>query len=297
VAALTGWLIVFTGLYTAPLYLLGLLAVLLAASQCGASVSLDARRFGAQERVPGAAVTLIRVQISVVYLFAAIAKLNWDFLSGNVVFLGARGSVLAPDLDSVAHPALFATLAVATIALELFIAGGLWVRAARPAVFAAGLAMHIGMVLMLGRAATLAGLAVFALLMLSSYLLFLDLPARRHLVLWDEGSGAVSALVRWLRRLDWLHVHDFAGSRPGDHWPDRIAPGQPRGILPLRLVDGEGHTHVGFEALRRILGLLPLTFLWAPGLALRPVNAAGRRLWGPVGGGLRGPVHQAHSGT
>jgi predicted DCC family thiol-disulfide oxidoreductase YuxK len=47
----------------------------------------------------------------------------------------------------------------------------------------------------------------------------------------------------------------------------------------LQLVELDGQIYGGFDAVRRVLQLLPLTFLWAPYLGLPPVKALGDRAY------------------
>ncbi len=83
---------------------------------------------------------LMMVQLSVVYLFAALSKVNNAFLSGAVLRLAIWWPV--PDW-------LFAPLAYATVATELFLALGLWFRRTRSTAVCAGLGLHISIVAML----------------------------------------------------------------------------------------------------------------------------------------------------
>jgi predicted DCC family thiol-disulfide oxidoreductase YuxK len=76
------------------------------------------------------------------------------------------------------------------------------------------------------------------------------------------------------RRLDWLAAFRFVGLndleeyRHLDVTPESAAEA-------VQLVELDGRIYGGFEAVRRVLEVLPLTFLWAPYLALRPVRAVG----------------------
>lgn len=71
-------------LYSNHLYLLFLVVVLLTIADSGAAISMDARQ-AERGTVPGWPIWLLKVQISIVYIFSAIAKLTPQYLSGEVL--------------------------------------------------------------------------------------------------------------------------------------------------------------------------------------------------------------------
>lgn len=138
-----------------------LLCVYLALGDPGARWSVDARLRGhARETVARLPVLLILTQISVVYLFTAIAKLNPVYLSGAVIDGTSILGLPAPG------PMV---LAWASIALEFFLAGALlWRRTTTVAVIL-GAGFHFTI------AATLRdpfALWAFSLMMIGTYPLF-----------------------------------------------------------------------------------------------------------------------------
>lgn len=275
IVALTAFLFAFADLYSNHGYLLATLALLLALTDCGAAFSLDARLGHTRERVASLGVTLIRVQISVIYAFSALAKVNQDFLPGNSLYYHARHAFAVPEAGMIGWAPLFAGMAVGAILLELFLAAGLWFARVRPAAFVIGLALHGGMVLILSQGIRgVTRLTIFAVLALSCCLLFLDVPPRGRTVVWDGSRPWCATWVRWVQRLDWLGALRFVPDEAGDY----VHGGRPG----IALVDLEEERHTGFEAVRRILEVLPVSFLWAPVLGLAPVRALGRR---PVVGG------------
>lgn len=282
VAGLTAFFILFTHLYANHFYLLGTLALLLSLTDCGAYGSLDSRRRGIREQVPQLPVTLIQIQISVVYLFSALSKVNEEFLPGSALFHLAQEAVVPPDLEPFAYVPLFMGIAVGVVVLELFIAVGLWFDRVRPAVFGIGLALHTGMILILSDRFRFAGrLMVFALLALSCYLLFIKAPPRARVVVWDDSCSFCSTWVRWFKRLDWLGAFRFVGLNDVEEY-------RHLGVTPesaaeaVQLVELDGRIYGGFEAVRRVLQVLPLSFLWAPYLGLPPVRALGDRAYRAV---------------
>jgi hypothetical protein len=158
--------------YSNHLYLLATVSALLAVADAGAAWSLDARRRGARAAVPAWPVTLLKTQLSAVYAFAALAKLNPEYLAGATLwaFLPALRAAVGPGAPPAGVRAALAGAAWLSVALEALVAVGLWVPALRRAAVAAGVALHAGMILLLPERAQL---AVFALEMAALYVLFL----------------------------------------------------------------------------------------------------------------------------
>ena len=98
-ATLASVLFIDQQMYNNYLYLMVLSVGLLTVADSGAAVSLDARLRGARETIPAWPVFLLCVQVSIVYGFAALAKLNLDFLSGSVLasYLRRDGPLAVPD--------------------------------------------------------------------------------------------------------------------------------------------------------------------------------------------------------
>ena len=259
-------------LYSNHLYLLVLLVGTLTVADSGAAISLDAR--GHEERdVPAWPVWLLRAQVSIVYGYAALAKLNLDFLSGSVVAASLRrdGPLAFPDAWRSAEPML--VLAVMAICLEAFLAVALWSRRWRPAALVAGLGLHAGIT---GWLSPTYQLLVFSLAILPVYLVFLDAAPASRVVVWDDGCGFCAAWVRWFRRLDWLRVLRFV---PRSQLATAGLPvSEQEAAEALQLVTPR-RVYAGFAAVTRIAELLPVSFLWAPLLRLPPVAAIGERLY------------------
>jgi Vitamin K-dependent gamma-carboxylase len=183
-AALVGGLTVFAfllvaGYYANHAYLLATLLVMLSFTDCASR----------EEAVWGPPVYLIRAQISIVYLFAAIAKINLDFLSGNELASLGFHSMLAPRWV-VAMPFL-PVMAAATVAGELLVAVGLWIPRLRRYAIAVGVLLHLGMIAYISPGLLgVIELGLFAAMMIGGYVLFLPrtapvpagvaVPARPH---------------------------------------------------------------------------------------------------------------------
>lgn len=165
-------------------YFFMLVLLLLALSPCGEALSLRSwyRRRGGLARAPLGAQRLIQVQVSLVYFYAAIHKLNADYLTGHVLsfYFGRdllRGfsqrvleALFAPGtLDRmqafVDSPENLAPLAWASVATEFFLCFALWSRRTRPLAILVGCGFHL-------QIAFLMDIPEFSVAMIASYLLF-----------------------------------------------------------------------------------------------------------------------------
>ncbi|WP_158041278.1 HTTM domain-containing protein [Kocuria sp. CNJ-770] len=147
--------------YSSHRLLMTLLMAFLIFAQSDAAWSLS-RRHG---EVPWWPQLLMMTQLSVCYFFAAVSKISVVFLSGVPLSIW----VWAPLPWWV-----FTLLAVATVAVELYLAVGLWVRSTRVKAAVLGFALHLGIVVLM-REETVP-LIAFAVTCLGLYWLFLSRP-------------------------------------------------------------------------------------------------------------------------
>lgn len=118
--------------------------------------------------------TLLKVQLSIVYGFAAVTKLNAAYISGAVLDSKLASSDAWQHLHLSALPAaVLPTLAVVSIVVEAGLAVALWFKAMRGPAAVIGVVFHITMVaLMAYGIVSVVRLAVFSGLMLALYLPF-----------------------------------------------------------------------------------------------------------------------------
>jgi predicted DCC family thiol-disulfide oxidoreductase YuxK len=271
--ALAGVVVVDQQLYSNHLYLMLVATVLLVIGDAGSALSLDARRSGERAEVPAWPAFLLKAQVSIVYLYAGLAKLTPVFLSGSVMAASLRrdGPLAVPDAWRSFEP--MAVLAILAICTELFVALALWHRRWRSAAFVVGLGLHLAIAGWLSPAPQL---LIFGLLMVPLYVVFLDAPRQSRPLVWDDGCGFCAGWVRWFRRLDWL---DLVRPVPLSQLSrSRLPVDEAAALEALHLVTPFG-IHRGFRAVGRTLELLPLTFAWAPLLRLPPVAAIGERVY------------------
>lgn len=151
-----------------------LVALVLALSSCGAALSLDQRRrsgsfWSAQTRSPWP-VRLLQVQLSLIYLVSVRAKLSGDsWLEGSAVSYAWRTDgrfAFLPAPEWLAASALVVNvLTWGTLIVELALAVLVWNRRLRFWVLAAGVLMHLAMMINLN-------IGFFSLVMFVLYLAF-----------------------------------------------------------------------------------------------------------------------------
>lgn len=165
--------------YSNHLYLMAWLVLLMTLADAGASRAIG----GSNRRVVRWPVLLILGQVSIVYGFSALTKLNQGFLSGSVLASALRGG-LVPFPDFLRTPEFLWIIAAGAVLTELFVAIFLWSPSLRRMAFVMGAGFHLLTILFM--APTLE-LLVFSIEMLALYPLFRgatlefgDLPSLDH---------------------------------------------------------------------------------------------------------------------
>ena len=159
--------------YSNHLYLLTLEVIFLVLGNAGAAWSVDAWRRGYEEQTPSWLVTLWKIQISIVYFFAAAAKVNATFLSGEVLAIYWPTTGALAFLEPLREPWILGAMAWISVGVEFFLAFALWSRALRRLAGVLGIGLHLGMILLVSQKDP-TGIIVFALASLPPYLLFFD---------------------------------------------------------------------------------------------------------------------------
>lgn len=159
--------------------IMGLVALVLALSSCGAALSLDQRRrtgsfWSAQSRAPWP-VRLLQVQLTVIYLFSVQGKLSGDtWLEGSAASYAwrtdGRWAFLPAPEWLAANAVLVNAVTWGTLLIELAIAVLVWNRRWRPWVLGAGVVMHLVMMVNLN-------IGFFSLAMFVLYLAFVPADA------------------------------------------------------------------------------------------------------------------------
>ncbi|MDQ3689001.1 MAG: HTTM domain-containing protein [Chloroflexota bacterium] len=278
-------------LYSNHLYLLIWVVGLLTLASPGTPRSADGRVGGARGAIPSWPIWLLRLQLSVLYLFAGLSKVTGEYLSGAVVSLSLReGGFLAVPAEWRTFEVMVAA-AVLSIIAEIGLAAALWLPHWRRTAFVVGFALHFGIAAWFDPTLPL---LIFAIIALTPYLLFLDLEPRPLTVVFDDSCGFCTRWITWFRRLDWLRVVVVVPSS------DVVALKRlnvPRADADRALqVIANDEREQGFDAVVRVLERMPVSFLWAPLARLWPVRQVGRRIYARVAGRRRCSIVPGHAG-
>ncbi len=190
--------------YSNHLYLMLWLTVLLSLAGAGTGLAVG----GSSERVIRWPVTLIMAQLSVVYGFSGLSKINDGFLSGSVLAVSLQGGIL-PFPEALITPRFLSILAFIVIVVEVALALLIWRARYRPMMFVLGLGVHASTILFMSATDEL---AVFSILALGLYPLFLTHETLE--VTWPGDCGRCAAFIRRAKRLDLFRVVD--ASRTSD---------------------------------------------------------------------------------
>ena len=201
-------------------------------------------------QVPAWPVFLLKSQLTVMYTFAAISKINPAFLSGAVIYANLRSSIVESAPVLVSFPAL-ATAAFATVAVELFLAWALWFKPWRRTAVAVGVVFHASLVLLMADP-TMIGLTLFAATCISVYVLFFDFASGRVTVYFDDACGICTAFAGWVQRRDRRGAVQVLGNQA---WSGADAVADP--LKTIVVVDEAGRVSVRTEAIAVVAGVLP----------------------------------------
>lgn len=169
------------------MYFLLLLLLLLSVSDSDAELSVRWVRNGRADRdILTWPLWLFKVQLSLVYFYTAVAKVNPTFLGGEVI----AGRLTLPAL--LTSPAALGLLAAGAVAVEFFLSFALWVPTLRYWGFLLGLMLHGIVPFVMG---PYVGLIVFSLMTLSVYVLFVDDRKASRLIIWDDRCNVCETSV------------------------------------------------------------------------------------------------------
>jgi uncharacterized membrane protein YphA (DoxX/SURF4 family) len=168
-------------LYSNHLYLATLVVLLLTIAESGARFSLDARRSGGRDLILEWPILLLKIQISIVYFYAALLKINPQYLSGAMLASFWPFNELAALPGGWSFMPILPFLAVVSILTELFLAVALWVPRLRWLALAVGIGFHLLIIWTGGAQPGVPDIpfAIFALVTVAPYALFFDFPPRR----------------------------------------------------------------------------------------------------------------------
>jgi hypothetical protein len=236
------------GFYSNNNYLLMMLVFLVSLGECGGAFSLDAwirgKRSDESRAWPG---YLICIQISAMYFYSGVIKINEVFLSGATLLTDTRLGRL--QVLSI-WPYLISSVALVVVLTELFLGFAFWFRKTRPVAFVVGFGLHAGIFLIMVSSQTPA-MIVFGLASVTAYLFFLDSRKESRTMLIPASLPGAARLAQMLLRFDILRL---------------LKPVQ--GNVTDLTVEYEGQREEGGKALTMLLEAIPPLFLIASVLRL-----------------------------
>lgn len=258
------------GFYANHLYLLALVLLLVALSDCERHYAVRTRGTGP---VAGWPLFLMRAQLSIVYFFAGVAKINPEFLHGDTLQAHFENSVFpVPDLAAFLVP-----LSLATVAAEIFIGLGVWSDRLRPSAFALVLPLHMMMPLVSQSASQVAGIGIFTAIMIVLFASFLEVPEGARLVVWNDRSEEWRRRVALLERLDLFGALRFV-ERSSERRYEVIGGPVAEGRASFHVFLPGWRLRSGIAAVREIAAAIPGGCFVAPYLALPGVAEIGRHV-------------------
>ncbi|WP_413769023.1 hypothetical protein [Rhodococcus pyridinivorans] len=134
-------------------------------------------------------VLLLKLQLSIVYLFGTITKLNDGFLSGTELYLSMVDRFLWQTLFGGAAPTmLLVSLSFGAVLIEGFLTVGFWLQRARWVALFLGVGLHVSMLVFLSdRLPQAINLIVYGSLMCTLYLPYFQDKLDPW---WRSGPGA-----------------------------------------------------------------------------------------------------------
>ncbi len=202
-------------------------------------------------------IRLLQVFISIVYSFSFIQKLNYSWISGDIILLFLKERTIRGDFPEFINSTLsmpyleyfWRSLGPFTIFTEGLLAFGLWFPGLRRFTLLMGIILHTGIDLTIG-------VATFSMQMMALYIVFLYPESKMNTVYYDSKNLMHRFLLLPGKLLDWFQRIEWVGTGNENRNIRFSAMGQ----KPVG----------GIKFIYAVLSLMPLTFVlsFIPGLYL-----------------------------
>ena len=198
--------------YSHHTFLLIVVLLILGFSRCNEYYSIDSLIYKREDKkrkiLP---VRLLQVLITIVYTFSFLQKLNYSWLSGNIILLFLSNGVIKGDFTELINSTLtmpyleyfWRSLGTFTVFAEGLLAFGLWVPRLRRFTILIGIMLHLGIDLTIG-------VATFSMQMMALYIVFIYPESKQNTVFYD-GRNILHKLVvfpgkllDWFQRIEWV---------------------------------------------------------------------------------------------
>jgi predicted DCC family thiol-disulfide oxidoreductase YuxK len=226
---------------------------------------------------------MMRIQLSVIYGYAGLQKINPEFLSGDALdgYMSMAIGPLAPVAHALSGTAIVQPMAYSVVVVELAMALLVWSKRTRSVAFGVAVPLHIAMLLVAYNGIELYGIALFAVLTFTLLSSWVDAAPGARLVVWDDTCSFCKRFAGVVQRVDaWGGLRWQGSSAPAAYSGTGIT--AETASQAIQLVEPDGRVRSGFGAVTGILTVLPGGFLIAPWLALPPAARLGERAYRSV---------------
>lgn len=244
-------------------FLFIIVLLILGFSRCNDHYSIDSLIYKRENKkgkiLP---IRLLQVFISIVYTFSFIQKLNYSWLSGDIILLFLSEHTIRGDFSEFINSTLnmpyleyfWRSLGPFTLFAEGLLAFGLWFPRLRRFTILMGIMLHLGIDLTIG-------VATFSFQMMALYIVFIYPESKQSTVFYDSKNLLHKLVVLpgkfldWFQRIKWVDYSTDSTVTENRCLKFSAMGGQPRG---------------GMNFIYGIMSLLPITFIlsFIPGLYL-----------------------------
>lgn len=245
-------------------FLFVIVMLILGFSRCNEHYSIDSLFYkkGHKKRkiLP---VRLLQVLISIVYGFSFIQKLNYSWLSGDIIILFLNQRTIRGDFPDFINSILsmpyleyfWRSLGPFTLFAEGLLAFGLWVPGLRRFTILMGIILHLGIDLTIG-------VATFSMQMMALYLVFIYPESKMNTVYFDHKNVFHRIVISIGKFLDWFQRIKWVENTPGTLGIEENN--------KLRFAAMGNKPKCGMDFVYGVSSLMPLTFIisFIPGFYL-----------------------------
>lgn len=220
-------------------------------------------------------IRLLQIQVGFLYFGSLVGKLNTGWFDGTALHAFLENGDIAGHFATIAFSMLNTQLvSIGIITTVAFLAIGLWIPRLKKASLYVGMCLHICIIIMMD-------IYMYSALMFVLYIAFVHPRPRQYTVLYDglclmcNRARTFVTPFDWLQRITFVDIYD-AQAVSMLKFP---APAQEVLLTDMYLIDASGHEHRGFYAWRKIITLLPLTFLFSPLLYIPGIPTLGEKIY------------------
>jgi len=241
-------------------FLFVVVLLILGFSRCNDHYSIDSLIYKKENKkgkiLP---IRLLQVFISIVYSFSFIQKLNYSWLSGDIILLFLKERSIRGDFTEFMNSILsgpyleyfWRSLGPFTLFAEGLLAFGLWFPRLRRFTILVGIMLHIGIDLTIG-------VATFSLQMMALYIVFIYPESNQNTVYYD-GKNLLHRFVvlpgkilDWFQRIKWVDYNTTDFDNPN-------VPGNRN----LQFSAMSRKPHGGIRFIYGLMSYLPVTFVFS----------------------------------